>query len=222
MPAPGTLPASPGALSVSADRTAAAGWIRARCDDAGVTSMPEALDTRLAKALSHPLRSRLLMAYTGRVISPSEVAAELEAPLGDVSYHTKRLLEHGCIELVESVRGRGGVKHLYRAVVPFEVRDAAWARLPLALRRKVVEPVAQAVLEDIAGAVRSGGLTADDAHVSRTRLQLDAPARQELARMLERLVDDALRLQDESTARAGDTAGPATALVVLHVPAGEG
>jgi hypothetical protein len=41
---------------------------------------------RLAKALSHPLRQRLLVAYMGKAASPSDVAAKLEEPLGNVSY----------------------------------------------------------------------------------------------------------------------------------------
>jgi DNA-binding transcriptional ArsR family regulator len=184
-----------------------------------VTPTPDALETRLAKALSHPLRARLLMAYTGRVASPSEVADELGESLGDVSYHTKRLVEHGCAELVESVRGRGGVKHRYRATVPFEVRDAEWAGLPPALRQRVMEPVVASVLDDVGRAAEHGGLTADDAHVSRTRLQLDAQGRRELAGMLERLVDDVLRLQAESAQRTGDAGGEdASALAILHLP----
>jgi DNA-binding transcriptional ArsR family regulator len=175
--------------------------------------------TRLAKALSHPLRSRLLMAYTGRVASPSEVAAELGAPIGDVAYHTKRLREHGLIELVEEARGRGGVRHFYRATVPYEVTDTEWATLPAELRRQVVQPVIGSILDDVARVARVGGLADDRVHVSRTRLELDEEARSELARLLETVVDEALRLQDESAARRGPgTSEPSTALAILHIP----
>jgi hypothetical protein len=182
-----------------------------------VTDETTALDTRLAKAMSHPLRQRMLMAYTGRVVSPSQVAAELEEPLGDVSYHTKQLLAHGCIELVEAVRGRGGVKHFYRATVPYEVPDAEWARLPPALRRRVTDPVAAAIVEDVVDASNSGALTADDIHISRTRLALDEPGRRELAGLLEELVGHALRIQQESAERRG--AGQQSwVLAILHCP----
>ena len=62
---------------------------------------PEAgLDLRLAKALAHPVRQQLLMAYNQAVTSPSELAVKLGRPLNEVAYHTKRLLEMECVELV--------------------------------------------------------------------------------------------------------------------------
>jgi hypothetical protein len=181
------------------------------------------LDTRLAKALSHPLRQRLLMAYTGRVLSPSQVAAELDEPLGDVSYHTKQLLAHGCVELVEAVRGRGGVKHYYRATVPYEVGDREWRTLSPALRRRLVEPIVAAIVDDVADAAESEALDADDVHVSRTPLALDEQGWGELSRVLESAVADALRIQGESAARLRGAAAPATsALAILHFPRASG
>ena len=157
------------------------------------------------------------MAYTGRVVSPSQVAEELKQPLGDVSYHTKQLLSHGCIELVEAVRGRGGVKHFYRATVPYEVGDAEWAGLSPALRRAITEPVVATIVEDLAESAAAGGLGGDDVHVSRTRLTLDEQGRAELARLLETLVRDVLRIQSESAERHGGGAGATqSALAILH------
>jgi hypothetical protein len=184
-----------------------------------VTDETTGLDTRLAKAMSHPLRQRMLMAYTGRVISPSQVAAELGESLGDVSYHTKQLLAHGCLELVEAVRGRGGVKHFYRATVPYEVGDTQWAGLSPALRRRVAEPVLGMIVEDLFEASETGGLTADDMHISRTRLALDEQGRRELGGLLERLIDDALRIQAESAERrGGDASPPSWVLAMLGFP----
>jgi hypothetical protein len=183
-----------------------------------VTNDFSALDTRLAKALSHPLRRRLLMAYTGRVLSPSQVAAELDASLGDVSYHTKQLLALGCIELVDAVRGRGGVKHYYRATVPYEIGDREWQAISPALRRQLVEPIVAAIVADIADAAESEALDADGVHVSRTPLVLDEQGRAELSRLLESAVADALRIQDESAERLRDGSAPAaSALAILHL-----
>jgi DNA-binding transcriptional ArsR family regulator len=176
------------------------------------------LDTRLAKALSHPLRQRLLMAYTNRVASPSEVAHELGESLGDVSYHTKRLLEHGCVELVRTVPGRGGVKHFYQAAVQYEVRDEEWNVLTPALRRRVAEPIVAQIVEDVAEAAASGALGGDDVHISRIRLELDDEARAELMEALRAVVEKAERLNRESQARRGeDGAGQPSALAILHL-----
>jgi len=178
-----------------------------------VTPDVSVLDTRLAKALSHPLRQRLLMAYTNRVVSPSEAAQELGESLGDVSYHTKRLLEHGCIEHVRTVPGRGGVKHYYQATVHYEVRDEEWNLLTPALRSRIAEPIVAQIVEDVAEAAATGALGAEDVHVSRIRLQLDAEARADLLETLRGVVEKAERLNRESEARGR---GGASALAILH------
>ena len=57
-------------------------------------------DPRLVKALAHPLRIRILAILEDRVASPSEIAEQLDAPLGNVSYHVRQLAELGLISLV--------------------------------------------------------------------------------------------------------------------------
>jgi DNA-binding transcriptional ArsR family regulator len=182
-----------------------------------VTHDISGLDTRLAKAMSHPLRQRLLMAYTGRVLSPSQAAEELGESLGDVSYHTKQLLAQGCVELVQAVRGRGGVKHYYRATVPFEFPDSEWSALSPALRGSLASSVVDTIAGDLDAAAAAGALGAEDVHLSRTRLELDERGRRELSALLERVVADALRLQRESAERRGDAAGgEQSVLAILH------
>jgi DNA-binding transcriptional ArsR family regulator len=157
------------------------------------------------------------MAYTNREASPSQVAEELGASLGDVSYHTKRLLEHGCIELVRAVRGRGGVKHFYRAAVQYELSDEQWSLLTPSLRRQAAAPIVAQILEDVAGAAESGALGAQHVHVSRLRLDLDDEARAELLATLEGVVAEAERLNRESESRRAAGAGDQpSALAILH------
>ena len=64
-------------------------------------------DPRVAKALAHPLRTRILAALEGRTASPSELAAELDAPLGVLSYHVRRLTALGFVKLVMAELGPG-------------------------------------------------------------------------------------------------------------------
>jgi DNA-binding transcriptional ArsR family regulator len=176
-----------------------------------VTSDAAGLDTRLAKALSHPLRQRLLMAYTNREVSPSQVARELDESLGDVSYHTKRLVEHGCVELVRAVRGRGGVKHFYRAAVKYELSDEQFGMLSPSLRRTVAEPVLAQILEDVADAGAAGALADKHVHISRMRLNLDEAGWEELSRLLEQVVERAQELN-----RRGADGGRPSSLTMLH------
>src|SRR6476661_6362705 len=49
------------------------------------------LDEALLRAISHPLRHRLLGMLDGRIASPNQLARELGLPLGRVSYHIRLL-----------------------------------------------------------------------------------------------------------------------------------
>jgi DNA-binding transcriptional ArsR family regulator len=86
-------------------------------------------DAKTARVLSHPLRPQILDILVQRgEASPNEIAAELNVPLGTLSYHTRLLRDHGWIELVREVPRRGAVEHFYRAVVQ---PDAHWRSLQL-------------------------------------------------------------------------------------------
>ena len=62
-----------------------------------------------------------------------------------------------------------------------------------------------AIVDDVAAAAESGAFDAEDVHVSRTPLRLDAQGREELGELLERVVADALRIQEQTEQRDGAT-----------------
>lgn len=173
------------------------------------------LPTAVAKALSHPLRHRLLIVYNQRPASPSEVAQRLGEPLGDVAYHTKRLLEHGCLELVGTSPGRGGLKHTYRATLRYELEDDTWSELPPSLRGTLAGRAVEEIGRDIASGAAAGGFDDDDMHLSRVRLELDDQGRLELTKLLRETVARADAIAEESARR-----GPGThrsVMVVVHL-----
>jgi DNA-binding transcriptional ArsR family regulator len=73
-------------------------------------------EPRIAKALAHPLRARILQRLGERVASPGDLATELGAPLGVVSYHVRMLRDYDCIELVRTEPRRAALQHFYRAI----------------------------------------------------------------------------------------------------------
>src|SRR5215213_7721310 len=83
----------------------------------------ETAGARIAKALAHPLRARILQRLGERVASPNDLAAELGAPLGVVSYHVRKLRDYDCLELVRTEPRRGALQHFYRATA-WPTRDA--------------------------------------------------------------------------------------------------
>jgi DNA-binding transcriptional ArsR family regulator len=47
--------------------------------------------------------------------SPKQIADALDAPLGQVSYHVRKLADAGLLELVAAEPRRGALEHFYRA-----------------------------------------------------------------------------------------------------------
>ncbi len=91
-------------------------------------------ESRIAKALAHPLRARILQRLGERVASPSDLAAELGAPLGVVSYHVRMLRDYDCIELVRTEPRRGALQHFYTATARPNLEEDQWRTLPSGLR----------------------------------------------------------------------------------------
>jgi DNA-binding transcriptional ArsR family regulator len=73
------------------------------------------VDRELEKALSHPLRARILEELRNRAASPRELAVVTGESVGTMSYHVKTLAKCGCLELVDSKPQRGTVEHFFRA-----------------------------------------------------------------------------------------------------------
>ena len=109
------------------------------------------VDPRLAKALSHPMRTRILAILNERVASPNEIAEMIDERLPNVSYHVRALLELGCIELVSTAQRRGAIEHYYRALTRPFFSDRDWKRLPRSGRQAVSDLDAP---DDLGGRVR--------------------------------------------------------------------
>jgi DNA-binding transcriptional ArsR family regulator len=161
-----------------------------------------AVDSRLAKALAHPLRVQLLAALNEGVASPNELAKKLGEPLTNVSYHVRMLHDLGCIELVETEPRRGALEHYYRAVMRPFFGERDWKRLPKNARNSISDAVLQLVWEDAAAAIK-GGLfdERDDRHLSRSVLAVDEQGWGDLQELLAETLDRAMEIQAESASR---------------------
>lgn len=67
------------------------------------------------KALSHPLRARILDEKSGEDVtfSPSALAEEWDQKLANMAYHVRILLDLGLVKLVKKQQVRGAVQHTY-------------------------------------------------------------------------------------------------------------
>jgi DNA-binding transcriptional ArsR family regulator len=181
-----------------------------------------AIDQRIMKALSHPLRVRMLTLLNQKVSSPSELAEELDEPLGNVSYHMRFLADLNMVKLVRTEPRRGAVEHYYEALEPPLISDDDWAQLPAALRRSLSDSTLSQIARDLKGAAKEGGFDRKNIHVSRVALTLDEQGWDELSEILSDVMDRARRLQEQSNKRMKRSNGTTipTALVLMQFEGG--
>lgn len=169
------------------------------------------LDERLAKALSHPLRQRILQRLNeAGIASPNELSQLLGDPLGNVSYHVRILRELDCVELVRTEQRRGALEHYYRATAHPWVDAEQWAQLPASFRRQMLARTLRDIVCDASDAGIAGGFDHPDAQVRRTIVMLDKQGWQDVAAVLEQTLSSVQQIHDESAVRAakGDTGPP--------------
>ena len=162
-------------------------------------------DPRYVKALSHPLRVRILALLQERTASPRELAEWLGATLGTVSYHVRALHDFGLIELVRTTQVRGAIAHHYRARVRPRVSDEAWAAAPPIVKQAAVGAALQTVDEYARASAAAGGFDRSETHLTRTNLKLDAEGWERTARACERLLAELGEIEEQAAGRiAGD------------------
>ena len=180
-------------------------------------------DPRLVKGLAHPLRIQILRVLENRVASPSEIAEEIGAPLGNVSYHVRFLARVGLIELTSTKPRRGAVEHYYRAVARVRVADKAWSQVPDVVKSGLISATLDQVGKVVGAAASGGGFERQDAVVSRREMILDDQGFAELAGELRELLDRSKEIERASAERlaaAGD--GEVDAAVVMMLFEGGG
>lgn len=155
----------------------------------------------------------MLEVLNQRVASPSELAGELDEPIGNVSYHMRTLADLGMVELVRTEPRRGAVEHYYRAIERPHLPAQDWATLPPSVRRSFSDTTGRAVLDDLTAAAKSGGFERDGARLHRLELKLDQKGWDELGKVL----DDASQRIEKAAAKAKDRKGDADAITATAV-----
>ena len=178
----------------------------------------ETPEARIAKALAHPLRAQILQRLGERVSSPGDLADELGAPLGVVSYHVRMLRDYHCVELVRTEPVRGALQHFYKATARPSLEDATWRTLPSQLRGELSNGTLTALVDDLSAAADADKLTDPEVVLQRTPLELDEKAFKKLNKLLAKTQEQALAIAEESAARhnEGDTDVFPTEIAILH------
>jgi DNA-binding transcriptional ArsR family regulator len=174
-------------------------------------------DPTVAKALAHPLRTRVLAALEDRTASPSELATELDVPLGVLSYHIRRLTALGFLKLVRRVPRRGAVEHYYTAVQP-PVTAEAWGATPGIVKQASIAGTLGQLGAQVSAAAGVGGFNANEASLSQAAVQVDDEGWRELADELTALVARVEEIEARSQQRldeADSGTSPREAKLVL-------
>jgi DNA-binding transcriptional ArsR family regulator len=182
-------------------------------------------DPRIIKALTHPLRIQILAALDERTASPSELADELGAPLGNVSYHVRQLAGLGLIKLVKRTPRRGAIEHHYKAVGRPQITDDAWAGTPATVKDAVVGAALGDLGSAVTAAAAAGGFSRPDAHLTRTQVKVDEKGWKDLDKELNAMLARVQRITDDSAkrlAKAGDDGAQAATVVMMLFGNGDG
>jgi DNA-binding transcriptional ArsR family regulator len=181
---------------------------------------PEGITQKLAKALAHPLRVRILSSLHKGISSPNQLAQELNEPLGNVSYHVKTLLEYDCVELVKTEPRRGAVEHFYRATDRAFLSDSDWAKIPASARKGISGSIIESIGQNATDALAAGTIDArSDSHISDTPLLLDGQGWEDLNKVLADAVKKSAAIQKEAAKRMGKnkkTESIQTRLAIMH------
>lgn len=105
------------------------------------------IDPNIRVVVEDELRVQILAVAIQRMYAPSDFARDVEISVNVASYHFKKLIEHGYLELAKKENVRGSIKHYYRATKSGFISEADWGEVADALR----PGVAGAILQDFNG-----------------------------------------------------------------------
>ncbi len=156
----------------------------------------------MAKALSHPLRVRILEGVNERAMSPVEFEREYGgAPLGTISYHFRELAKFGCLELVEELPRRGAVEHVFQATTRASFTDEQWREVPEGERSAITATILQGFIAKASTALSAGTFDErPDSHFSWLAMQVDEAGWAELTALLAATLSEA----EDIRVRAGE------------------
>jgi DNA-binding transcriptional ArsR family regulator len=186
-----------------------------------VSNHPEPIDQRLVRALSHPLRVRILEVLTEQVASPNWLSERLEANLSHVAYHTRTLDRCGCLHLVDTAQRRGATEHFYKAAPGAFVGDRVWRRVPRSVLGGVTAAQLQTFMDKAIAALEAGRIDErEDTVLNWMPLLLDETGWEEVAGILEEANDRVLAAQKRSDDRLIDAKARRDAISAVVALAG--
>jgi DNA-binding transcriptional ArsR family regulator len=184
-------------------------------------------DPRYVKAMSHPVRVRIMAMLSERKASPNELSQWLGTTLGATAYHVRTLHRLGLIELVDETRVRGAVEHHYKAKARPKVTEENWSKASPVAKQAAVGSQLK-MLEDYTNAsAAAGGFDRAEALLERRTAKVDDKGFKAIAAEAQKLLERIAKIEADAAkrlAKPGAEGGFDAGVVVLafdSVPLGD-
>jgi DNA-binding transcriptional ArsR family regulator len=175
------------------------------------------IESTLAAIVAHPTRVKCLSILAERRASPNEIANELKEDVGHISYHIKKLVSLGVVELIDEQKVRGAVEHFYRAVTLAYISDEEWAKLSVEERRPYSLYTLQLAMADAAEAMEAGTFYArSDFYLTRTPAVVDEDGWAEFNKLHEEMMERTMDIIATSADRLANSPD-ATSIPVTQI-----
>jgi DNA-binding transcriptional ArsR family regulator len=160
-------------------------------------------DPRWLRAISHPIRIRLLAMLDEEPASPVILASKLNQPLGTIAYHVRTLYDLGLLKLVSTRQRRGATEHYYKTTGHPASSEEAWEGLDAISKQRLLTALIAKATDYATRSAAAGGFDAKEAHISTDALKLDRQGLEQLAQESKKWLARAREIERESIARVG-------------------
>jgi DNA-binding transcriptional ArsR family regulator len=158
-------------------------------------------DPRWLRAISHPIRIRLLAMLEEEPASPVILASKLDQPLGTIAYHVRTLYDLGLLKLVSTRQRRGATEHYYKTTGHPHATDEAWDQLNSVSKQRLLTAVLARANDYAVRSAAAGGFDTKDSHITVSALKLDAKGWAALAKETKKWLAKAEQLEKEAAER---------------------
>ncbi|MDE3129989.1 MAG: helix-turn-helix transcriptional regulator [Acidobacteriota bacterium] len=161
-------------------------------------------DPRWLRAISHPIRIRLLAMLDEEPASPVILSSKLHQPLGTIAYHVRTLYDLGLLELVSTRQRRGATEHYYTTTGHPTASEETWEGLDAITKQRQLTALIARATDYASRSAAAGGFDAKQAQIATDALKLDREGWEQLALECRRWLARAQEIERESAARTGE------------------
>ena len=164
-------------------------------------------DPRYVKAMSHPVRVRIMAMLAERKASPNELSQWLGTTLGATAYHVRTLHKLGLIELVDETRVRGAVEHHYRARPRPKASGQSWSKASPVAKQAAVGSQLRVLVDSVEQSAAAGGFDGGEAVLERRSVRVDAKGQALIAAEVRRALERVEKIAADAGKRLDKSGG---------------